>query len=298
MPRKSFKDYSIASQESVLINEWINQDGKIAFENSVLNQKWDPYNYIYLSNKVTINSSKLLASTHLSKEDEFRIIATWFSSGTNLKGAGKEIGFCHDFKPLEENHYFDVKLNIDGSHVGEKFIVSLKLCLINRNSFSNISAIQPGSILWEDTNEIILEGQGSLFPMEVCKFPKSYSNANWYLDVGEMSAPVSGGLRLYINVEKTDLINNLNSKELSNDFFKIIYSDIARQIILRALHDEEFRSASIDSNTDYFKNGTVGKCAFDLIKMYLKKKPHELFNQYQLNPLEFERDIQHSFSHF
>ena len=298
MPRRSFKDFTVASEDSIAFSEWKNLDGQPAIEDKTLNQKWDPYNFISLSTNVSVDTKKLLQSTNLTDKDTFRIIASWHSPGTTLKGAGKNTGEYHDFIADKDTLNFEVKLNVDGGLVGEKLLISLKLCLVKKLSTSPISSAVLGSVLWENTNEIILEGEGSLFPMQVCKFPKSYSNANWYLDMGEMSAPVSGGLRLYINDAKEELINNINSKESSTDFSKIIYCDVARQIILRALYDDDFRSATQTNEKQVFANGTVGKCAFDLIKIYLKKSPQELYNQYQLNPLEFERDIQHSFSNY
>ena len=298
MPRRSFKDFTVASEDSIAFSEWTNLDGQPAIENKTLNQKWDPYNFISLSTNVSVDTKKLLQSTNLTDKDTFRIIASWHSPGTTLKGAGKNTGEYHNFIADKDNLNFEVKLNVDGSLVGEKLFISLKLCLVKKLSTSPISPAILGSVLWENTNEIILEGEGSMFPMQVRKFPKSYSNASWYLDMGEMSAPVSGGLRLYINAEKEELINSINSKESSTDFSKIIYCDVARQIILGALHDDDFRSATQNNEEQVFANGTVGKCAFDLIKIYLKKSPMELYNQYQLNPLEFERDIQHSFSNY
>ena len=97
---------------------------------------------------------------------------------------------------------------------------------------------------------------------------------------------------------KTELINSINSKENSTDFSKIIYCDVARQIIITALHDEDFMSETQNNEEQVFANGTVGKCAFDLIKIYLKKTPQELYKQYQLNPMDFEKEIQHSFSNY
>jgi len=298
MPRRSFKDFTVASEDSIAFSEWKNLDGQPAIEDKTLNQKWDPYNFISLSTNVSVDTKKLLQSTNLTDKDTFRIIASWHSPGTTLKGAGKNTGEYNDFIADKDTLNFEVKLNVDGSLVGEKLFISLKLCLVKKLSTSPISPAILGSVLWENTNEIILEGEGSLFPMEVHKFPKSYSNASWYLEMGEMSATVSAGLRLHINDEKKELINSINSKESSTDFSKIIYCDVARQIIITALQDTDFRSVTQNNEEQVFANGTVGKCAFDLIKIYLKKSPMELYNQYQLNPLEFERDIQHSFSNY
>ena len=295
MPKRIFKYYNIASSESIEFGDWTDVNGNKASEENKLNQSWDPYNTLSFNRNIKISIDEFKNSTSLKENDECRIISTWYSSGTSLKNADKKEGNFLDFKINKENINCNISLKIDGSLIGEKLVISTNICLLKNNSNSAVAANSQGSILWQDRQEILLEGHGSLFPVEVNSFPKSYSNANWYLSIGEMTASISGGLRLYINGDKENLINDINSVENNGEISKIIYADIARLIVLKSIHDPEFRKNTLIKNETYSDN-TVGKCAYDLIKLYLKKSPNEIYEQYIFDPLAFERDIQHKFS--
>ena len=183
-----------------------------------------------------------------------------------------------------------------GNLIGTKLLLQTSVILLKNNSGKEFSATVPGSILWDFQDEVIVEGDGSFFPTIRTAFGKHYSNATWYLDIGDLNENVSAALTLYLNEEKKEFIEALNGDDdNSKRLTSFLRTDIARQMIMHGLADDEFRKIdSLDDKTIY-EEDTIGAAIFHLIKTQFSQTPAALFPELNINPLDLEKQIQHKF---
>jgi hypothetical protein len=104
-----------------------------------------------------------------------------------------------------------------------------------------------GSILWEDAQEVVLEGAGGRFPMEAINFSESDwqlpDRAAWRLEWGEdFELPVLGGLHLRLNLDhpKVKMLIEHPEHAESKVLSAAMFYDVGRQLIYAALRDSAF----------------------------------------------------------
>ena len=297
MAKKCFNHFNTSNDECFNnIGEWLDSDGSKSIENGMLNQPWDPYMELTFTRNISINGDLFLKSASLEENDLLRIRNCWLSSGTDLKGASEEkydftVGDCKE----KNNIFFQVPLTIPGYKMSNDLVLKTIISLVEKKSRSNVSAIISGSILWQDETKVIIEGASPMFPTDIVSFGKTYENANWFLEIGDLESTISGGMRLKINSNKKKYKEDVIS---DNQIKDQLYMDLARQIIVHCITtDEEFRTINQLEQFNKYKKDTIGECGLNLIKAKMKGlTPSALHSLYISDPLLFDRKIQHFFS--
>lgn len=106
-----------------------------------------------------------------------------------------------------------------------------------------LAALIPGSVIWDDSTTVALEGAGSRFPMEWLDFAAASwlpPGAGWYLDWTHDApeAPALGAVRLYLNSGHEAVRAAVTSTTPTPEdqvIRDVIEYDVARTLILGAL---------------------------------------------------------------
>lgn len=123
-----------------------------------------------------------------------------------------------------------------------------------------------GTPLCQESVEILLEGAGSRFPVEIVPFASSLArinaaDASWYLDFIErdLSAPVMRAIRVYLNSDHDNVVDRLNSGDI--EMQRALSAAIVSEIVQFAVQDQEF---ALDP--DAFPPESLGEWAQGLVR--------------------------------
>jgi len=161
-----------------------------------------------------------------------------------------------------------------------------------------LTARLPGTVLWQDTAAIALEGSAARFPMEVLDFHAARlpaADAPWYLDWprdGErFEEPMLGALRLFLN-SRHPAIGALVSGEMDAATAGAVTSmmrlEVARTMLVGALAEDNF----VEGTAEY-PDGSVGAALHTMIGLYWPdESPGSLRSQLRAAPQAFEAQLQ------
>jgi hypothetical protein len=172
--------------------------------------------------------------------DAARIVcsATWHCPATTVRGFGSRIEMTTDSQDLV------LSLHVPGRELaGSLDVRTLILLLEGDTDDPPLSARVPGSVLWEDSHRVPLEGQGSRFPMEWLDFGSAGwlpAGAGWYLEwsADEPSAPALGSIRLYLNESHAAIRAAVSARPPDPEqqvIRETMQFDVARMLVLGAL---------------------------------------------------------------
>lgn len=297
MSRLKKLPYLLPKPDRVKIIKWnlITADGLQPVD--ALFPDWDAALSVHVSAAVEIDVSSVLEDCHLPLDSVLRLSLTWHSDGTGLRGRGTYI----DLNPHLTGQTLNLEVQINGAVLAKSVTISVILVLIESGTGSELLAPKlPGSLLWYSEKTILLEGEGTRFPMEVIDFADSAwlpENAAWFLDwdPDDFDQPVLGAVRLYINLRHERVkqaVSGLN--KLDRAIREAIRFDVARVMIAAALNNEEFMS-----QPDTYPDGTIGAALRRLLYILF---PGESFQtvqkQFYHYPQHFEGRLQHSLKLF
>lgn len=293
MAREFFKPYKTPSNSAFLdLSEWVDEEDHPITEEGILTKRWSPNSVLSLNRNISFNKEIFLEEAGLQKNDIIRFTNKCFSIGTGLKISetntnNKNIRLNNKDKIISINS----SINIDGTKISESINLISEIVLIEKNSLNDISAITAGSILWQDSIKISLEGSDPIFPIEQNIFPQSFFNTNWCLEIDHnLDSTITGGIKLLFNKDKKVFIENIRS---DLKYRELLTCEIAKQIIIHCLLDDDFKSIeSLDNN---YSENSIGQAALNLISRIKNFAPNKLYNLYKDNPLEFDKLIQHYF---
>jgi hypothetical protein len=227
--------------------------------------EWDPAMRLHLCVEASLDFKEILSDCTLSRSSRLRLASNWRSEGSGLRGRGT----WTDFDQASPSGSRSLEVQVEGSLLARNFILEVVLLLLERGNKSGpLAPSLPGSILWQHEDCLLLEGQGTRFPMEFIDFQSAGwlpSDAAWYLDwdPADFEKTFMGTVRLYLNARNERLRRAL-SENLSTDHAirEAIRFDVARTLIMVALENEDFLS-----NPSSYEDGTVGAIVRRLINV-------------------------------
>jgi hypothetical protein len=199
---------------------------------------WDPSVDLDLTRDLEVDVDGARHDAGLADGDQLTCGATWYCPTTTLRGAGPR------FEVSGQTAAARIRLEIPGTEVGGRLTVRTQIVLASsRGNPTSLAATIPGSVLWEDSTFLPLEGTGSRFPMEWLDFSESGwlpDGAGWYLEWSpdEPEAPALGAIRLYLNQnhEAVRAAVTAGAPEPQQQAIReMIQYDVARSLILGAL---------------------------------------------------------------
>jgi hypothetical protein len=163
--------------------------------------------------------------------------------------------------------------NIKGQDLSQSVVLETQLILWGGQPTSALGPHHRGAVLWRDTRELVLEGVGTRFPVELCDFGARAwlpEDAAWYLDwdLDDLEQPVMGRVRLLVNTKKDAVREAVDSCSAAGAqspgaraILAAIYYDVGRVMIMGALANDDF----VKSPARY-PEGSVGRIVWRLMK--------------------------------
>lgn len=204
----------------------------------------------------------------LEPDDSVAAVVVWRSSGNNVRGRGCVVPIGNSKKPRE----FTLSADIPGHMLAGDVEISTQIVLAEACAGRNVLAPRfPGSVLWEDSVRVSLEGTASRFPMEAVDFNAvSWApyNAAWYLawNSDDLHIPYLRNVRLFINSSHPAVVASVQTATPSPEQAAIrsaVYYDVGRQLIRGALTNEELLESSAS-----FAEGSTGRALLRMLSLF------------------------------
>lgn len=116
---------------------------------------------------------------------------------------------------------------------------------------SRFAPWRPGSVLWRDEHDMMLEGSSPRFPMEIVSFRERFAGrpeagALWHLHwrPGNLHRDFGGSVRLFLNHDRPDFIERFTGSDPQT--LQCTLADVITQVLSRALLDEDLEEALAD----------------------------------------------------
>lgn len=195
----------------------------------------------------------------------------------------------------------EIRAFVSGESLAREVALDTCLVLVDPGEdHGSLAPTLPGSVLWKDRTDIIIEGMGARFPVETTRFPSGKSAAAWSLEVsGALEQPFLGGIRLYLNSDNPavkKLLSGSMDEEASRLFRSAMYHDAGRQLLAAALTNEEFLSTltATPPGASPFAEDTVGHALWSGLTVFFRDIPvTDLSRLMTTSPAEFETLVQH-----
>lgn len=245
---------------------------------------WDPAVSVRALISIEADVVDILDACGLPHDSRLRLGAIWRSPGSGLRGLGESVELV---APEGDAEAFELSLEAPGMDLSHSLTLSACLVMLKRGDGGarRFSPVRPGSVLWRHEESVLLEGEGTRFPVEALDFAASTwlpSEAAWFLDWDPhaFDQAVLGGIRLYVNAGSERVrMAVAGGPEAEPAIRESIRYDVARTLI-----SGSFRNANFLANADSYEEGTVGAAVRRLIRA--------LFPYESLEALQSEHDEQ------
>lgn len=289
----------------ITVSGWMNPDGSPAFPEDMV-RDWDPETTLDVHRFCSLDTAAIVSGCQLGRGAKLRLCIIWRSQGTGLQDMSGASGGRLDFLAGTELGQRQMRALVPGESLAGE--VTLETCLVLLDpgeDHGSLAPTLPGSLLWKERTDIIVEGSGARFPVEATRFPSSKSSAAWSLEVSAiLDQPFLGGVRLYLNSENPAIQKMLSgsmSAEASRLLWAAIYQDAGRQLVRAAVVNEEFLSIVVSATPGSapFAEGTVGHALWSNLTVFFDGfPPRDLFRLMESRPAEFDTLVQHRFAVF
>jgi hypothetical protein len=226
---------------------------------------WHPFTDLELVNVATVDADAVRAGAELPADATIALIGAWRSDRTRLGGAGEHVELGTTDGVLRVS----IEVRVPGAQVGGRLTLATTLVLRAPGADpSPISASRPGSILWTRSDQVLLEGGASRFPVTAVDFttlPRLPDQGAWALEwsTSDLESPVSAALRLLVNAANSDLLQAIRSGATdarASLVRRFVTYDTARSLVIGALTNDTFVETP-----EVFEEGTLGRMLFELL---------------------------------
>jgi hypothetical protein len=156
-----------------------------------------------------------------------------------------------------------------------------------------LAPARSGSLLWTESEQLVLEGSGGRFPTVSIDFAAEGiagdSMGLWYLDIADsdLQANCTAAVRLCINSANPSMQEVLTAGVARNSqLVKFMLYDVYRQLMVVAIRNDEF-----DDRVRY-DHGSLGDAFVTLLRIFFPGKDiGHLRRVFELNVQEVEAEL-------
>lgn len=245
------------------------------------------------------DQAKLREHCGLSEETVLSMFGEWSTDLTNyVRGRGQEVHVTLDGDSRIEK---EISVPVQGAYAGGELTLEQFLTVEEPSGSSPAGPSVPGSILWRSATEVPLESPGSRLPITVVdfeNFPHRFGDekAAWEVEIeaNAFELPPSRSMRIYINSKHEQLVEAVTNDESgydSNLTSQMLYYDVGRHLLSRALRDELF----CDPEYEYEEGSLGASMRMRLESLFPNSSLSEIRNLYEEDPRAFESTLQGNF---
>ena len=281
--KKSFWKYSLNGDDFKDFNEPI--------------ESWDYKSSLKISCNLSWDIIKTFSKSNLSELIKYSKLSFIVISGAGGKYGitRKKVAEFSLKNHIESNKLFSFAVESPNQSNNVKFrlIVHTDEDNLNINNFK----YQKGSILYDEFENLVIEGRVARISLQSINFHEQFKNAMWFVEFKPESLHQNFNNThiLYLNSRKRNLVDQLKTSVFLKDAIKvdIIYT-IMSSVFSKSDIDSEF---DFDLN-EYYAEDTLGYKLKDWLKgfdVYNQSELNDIKNQIKLNPGDFRRKCQNIF---
>lgn len=253
-------------------------------------ERWDPQTTLRLSCTVTIDRSAVLAACQLGPSTELTVATSAHSTRTGAETVVGRVQIDQTDSPSQHH-----EVVIPGESLGGQLTLRTMLCVMRADCPSPLAPSRPGSVIWDSSRRVALEGVGGQFPTETVDFavvrPEARA-AGWdfQIDTSDPGATFIGAARLLLNSAHpgirrlTEGARDPATKQLE----RALQWDITRRLITAALNMDEVMDLAANPDADTVAE--VLRCA--VARVWPGESPRVIRRWWEHDPGRIEREIQ------
>ncbi len=204
---------------------------------------WDYDTTLSISRPVRVDGLRARRSSGLPDDAEIDLTIRWSASSSALRGRAWRAAV-----PPRDDVELGVEFELGGEELGGVLELATVLTLRRaRDGALPAAPKRPGSVLWSDRHQVLLQGDAVLFPVALADFHDlPYpTKAAWYLEVGDdLGAAALGSVLLLANERREVVVNALTTAgaptEADRRVLSTLRTDVVRALVERALANEDF----------------------------------------------------------
>jgi hypothetical protein len=260
---------------------------------------WDYNTDVKIGRTISLQVAEVRAACRLTEDDALKIIVVWHSPGSFQRGV-----LCtYELDATEDRRHMALRGTLRGSEIVGSVKVDTFVVLGARPQDPQpLTPTHPGSILWQDSASVLVEGTGPRFPMEVIDFGGvtwAPSGAAWVLvwNPFDVDQPFLGAVRLFLNAAHEQVVRAATTAATDLGATAIrsaIYFDVGRALLRGALSNPDFLS-----QFGSFPRGSTGHAIATLLRTTFPGEPVlEIRNLMTERPDFFDSVLQSKFNLF
>lgn len=260
-------------------------------------KEWDASLTLKCSREIEVDLGLLTRSGRLKPGAYVAFVPTWWSDGTGLRGCG-DVAFIQ-LGASGGRQLFTLELAIPGVEVAGNLQLKSSLVLSTATPVMAGDRLAPrreGSILWEDTISISLEGDAPRFPISVVDFVENAlgpANACWRFDwsPAEPSLPAMATMRLLVNSRQAEFRQALVSLA-PTEAQSAVRSALKHALAVELLNLAIAQASELEVGMPY-EVGSSGRVLVDLISRLLPgHTPLSCAELHRTDPGRFSAEVQ------
>jgi hypothetical protein len=217
---------------------------------------------------MTVVESEIRADCRLGADDPVEAVVVWRSSGSTIRGRGTVVALGS----ATESREFTLSADLPGRLLAGDVRISTQIVLAGEGRSSDVLAPRfAGSVLWEESVSVALEGTASRFPIEVVDFSAVHwapYGAGWYLswNSDELHQPFLRNVRLFINASHPAVVGAVQTATPTPEqaaLRSVLYYDVGRQLIRGALENDDLVEVP-----ESFAEGSTGRAVLRMLKVF------------------------------
>lgn len=206
---------------SVRAQDWMYEGpGSIAMPLPDHLSDWNQQSVIRLHCSVGADHAEVLSHAGLDSDSDLIWFANWKGKETGLVGHGISAAFGDALTLLE--------LEIAADDACNTLIITRSLLYTGQSVVRNAGAARiPGSVLWSDSTDVRLTGEGSAFPVVIVDFAAvgRTASASWFLEIDpNPKAAAMGGLQLMVNSRDVLLVESITATARTTEQELIVFT--------------------------------------------------------------------------
>lgn len=276
---------------------WMMGGGRILRDGELI-KEWDQSLDISVSRVVRVDLGMVALTSKLPSGTRLALLASWWSDGTNLRGSGESsVLTLGDEAKVEE---VQLGMTVPGASAAGNLQLRSSLVLHGlprRGNSTKLSASIPGSILWEDSLFLVLEGMAGRFPITIVDFEQSGAgpkDACWLLEWSpkDLRLQAMAVLRLLINRGHSTFHRAATTADPTPTDLAIrsaLNYQVAEEMIRMALDNVD----EIDDFGDHLPPNSIGKVFLDLLAtIFPERSPRQVADHLKSRSGEFHAELQ------
>lgn len=281
---KSFYSYKTIPEDAIQLTWYVYES--LLPKDGVIKQ-WKKNKNLKISVRAFINNVAVIESVQNGSSVSFYICYHSLNKygGTSLHGLARKAPFRISEEPTQDISISDIE--IPGTEIAGSTEITFYAVLekVDESNEISIFAHEKGSILFENSVMLHLEGNQALFPVKAIDFSESSEivgkNSLYFLKKRylQLESDFRTAYTLFFNSKHIlfSKINSENENDLASSYLlKMIMYDVYRTIVEDALNQESGLTEIIDSKDEvYTLRAVYSRIITDLITFYFPGKDLE-----------------------